>query len=239
MLSFKMDVVAGGGNILGGDKRQPEQVIRKARAHPATRRRIPPVEHIARFELVPRRFQNLRARNVRAGVQQRHHILKLVAEAKRPARLIQRGASPQTASQRLIHQPAVEHYIHAWVGRFNGDDVQDLIPLSVGRIARPLQPPPVTESVRSALRLSSRFFPSPIKKKTSSDAPGARSTCSWMTAHGSSPALTALSNPMRPRAAGARILPMRPKNSVRSVVMLCGYLLAARNATRPPNSLLK
>ena len=44
--------VTRGGDIGGGDIGQPGQVIANARAHPTTRGRMPPVQHIAGFKLV-------------------------------------------------------------------------------------------------------------------------------------------------------------------------------------------
>jgi hypothetical protein len=87
------------------------------------------MQHIARFKLMPRRFQDLRACNIRASLQKRHCILKLVAETERPTRLIQRGASPHAASERLIQHPTIEHQIHAGIRSFNRDGIEDLIPL--------------------------------------------------------------------------------------------------------------
>ena len=66
------------------------------------------MQHVACFKLIVGAAYNMGARQIRAGVDQRHHILQLVAEAIGPARLIERRTTPGTASQRLIEQPAVE-----------------------------------------------------------------------------------------------------------------------------------
>ena len=67
------------------------------------------MEHIPGFELVPGRIQYPGAGQVRAGMQQRQDILELVAEPKGSAGLIQPGAAPQAAGQRLVEKPAVKH----------------------------------------------------------------------------------------------------------------------------------
>ena len=48
-------VVAGCGHVVRRDKGQPQQVIGATGAHPAPRRRVPPVQHVPRFKLVARR----------------------------------------------------------------------------------------------------------------------------------------------------------------------------------------
>ena len=64
------------------------------------------------FKLMRRRVQNLLPRQLRPGMQQRKHILQLVAEAEGAARLIPRRASPDAATERLIGLPAIEKEIH-------------------------------------------------------------------------------------------------------------------------------
>src|SRR5690349_20813997 len=46
-------------HIMGGDERQPEQVVRTACADAAPPGRMPPVEHVALFELMGRRLQDV------------------------------------------------------------------------------------------------------------------------------------------------------------------------------------
>ena len=49
---------------------------------------MPPVLHVALDELPRRRAQQVRATQVRPRVQQRQHVLQLIAEAKGAARLV-------------------------------------------------------------------------------------------------------------------------------------------------------
>ena len=55
--------------------------------------------------------ENVRARQFRRRIEKRHRILQLIAEAERAARLIERGAPPEAAAQRLVQQPAIEQQI--------------------------------------------------------------------------------------------------------------------------------
>src|SRR2546426_4773 len=92
--------------------RQPEEIIRKARAHPAAGGLVPPVQHVTLWELSRGGTQNLRARYLRLRVNQRHHVLQLIAKTKRAARLIESRSSADAARQRLIEQPTIDQSIH-------------------------------------------------------------------------------------------------------------------------------
>ena len=54
---------------------------------------MPPMLHVAFAELMRRGAQKMLAGEGRLGMHQRHHILQLVAEAKRSAGLIKPGAA--------------------------------------------------------------------------------------------------------------------------------------------------
>ena len=75
--------VAGRREVLGDDERQPVAVVGDVRAHASARERLPPVQHVALGELVPRCLDDLLAHEVRARDQQREAVLQLVAEAER------------------------------------------------------------------------------------------------------------------------------------------------------------
>ncbi len=64
--------------------------------------------NVAFFELVRGVKQNLLAGDVRFGVNERHHILQLIAETERAARLIKRRTRPHAADERLIQKPAID-----------------------------------------------------------------------------------------------------------------------------------
>ena len=63
---------------------------------------MPPMLHIAFAELVGSGAQEMLAHEGGFGMHQGHHVLQLVAETKRAARLIEPGASPHTAAQGLV-----------------------------------------------------------------------------------------------------------------------------------------
>jgi len=100
--------IARGGGVLVGDKRQPQVVVGESGPNAAAGWRVPPVLDVALDELTRRRAQDLRARDLGRGVDERHHVLQLVAEAVGAAGLIEGRACPDAAGQRLIQQPAVQ-----------------------------------------------------------------------------------------------------------------------------------
>ena len=89
-LFFKNGHVPRRFNIVRSHIGQPQQIVRTARAHAAAGRWMPPVQHIPRLKLPPRRLQNLAAHQLRPRVHHRHHVLKLVAKTIRAAGLINR-----------------------------------------------------------------------------------------------------------------------------------------------------
>ena len=101
--------VAGGFDEVDDGVGQPEQIVGDARAHAAPRRRMPPVLHVAFDELARGGAQQVLARDAGVATLKRHHILELVAETIGAAQLIERGARPDAARERLIEQPAIQH----------------------------------------------------------------------------------------------------------------------------------
>ena len=109
-------------DIVADDERQPEIVVGEARADAAAGRRMPPMLHVAFLELLRGRCRmHMLARTCGMAVHQRHHILQLVAESERSARLIERRASPDAATERLVQQPVVDERIERAVGRVDFD----------------------------------------------------------------------------------------------------------------------
>src|SRR5664280_2957161 len=60
----------------------------------------------------------------------RHAVLQLVPEAIGATGLVETGSRPDTAGERLVDEPAVEHDVHRPVRRFDLDCADDLIPKS-------------------------------------------------------------------------------------------------------------
>jgi hypothetical protein len=81
--------IACGSAILVGDERQPQVVVGELRANAATAWRVPPVLHVALNELARCRAQDVLTGDRGRGVNERHDILQLVAEAIGPARLVE------------------------------------------------------------------------------------------------------------------------------------------------------
>ena len=70
-------------------------------------------------KLARRAAQQVLAQQTRLGVDQRHRVLQLIAEAERAARLVEAAARPQAAGQRLVEQPAVGQHVERRVGRLD------------------------------------------------------------------------------------------------------------------------
>ena len=85
--------------------------------------------HVAFFELMRGGAEYLCARQFRFGIDQRHHVLQLVAEAVSPARLIERRTRPDTADQRLIQQPTIQHQVHCRIRRADFEPGQGFVPV--------------------------------------------------------------------------------------------------------------
>ena len=107
----------GRGHVLQGRVDEPEPVVRELRADALAARLVPPVLDVAFDELARRGMEDVVARQMRRRHHQRQHVLQLIAEAERAARLIEGGASPDAAGQRLVEQPAVEHQVHRSIRR--------------------------------------------------------------------------------------------------------------------------
>ena len=71
--------------------------------------------HVAFDELPRGGAQQMCARQIGPRYAKRHHILQLVAETIGAARLVEAGARPDAAGQRLIGQPAVQENVQRTV----------------------------------------------------------------------------------------------------------------------------
>ena len=120
--------VAGRRDVVVDDQRQEEQVIGNASADASPAGRVPPVLNVPLLELPGRRAEDLRPGFRRGAVDEGHHVLELVAEAVRPAGLVERRPGPDPARQDLIRQPAVDHQVDGGVRRVNLDGAENAVP---------------------------------------------------------------------------------------------------------------
>ena len=58
--------------------------------------------HIAFQELAGREQQQVLAHQVRPGVDERHHVLQLIAETEGAPRLVEAAAGPKAAPESLV-----------------------------------------------------------------------------------------------------------------------------------------
>ena len=124
--------VAGGVDVEGGEEGQPEEIVREARARAASRRRVPPVQHVAFDELMRGVAQELCPRDGGTQVDQRRRVLELVAEAVRAARLVERAPPPHAARQRLVAEPAVHQHVELGQGRLHLHGAEEVRPEHAG-----------------------------------------------------------------------------------------------------------
>ena len=167
------------------------------------------------------------------GVQQRRDVLQLVAEAEGAARLVEAGAAPDAAAERLVEQPAVQHQVERRVGRAHLARAEHALPVRPHGVPRGARRRRRRGSAAPARSASLAIAPWPSRKCTGvrlarradRRAPAARRTDRargaprWRGRCASS-------------AAGRARSPWRPRNSVRSAVKPCSVWLAATKATR-------
>ena len=121
--------IAGERDVVRGDERQPHAIVGDVRAHALAVVRQPPVLHVAFGELARGGAQDLLAQQRGPREAQRHRILQLVAETVGAARLVEAGARPGAAGQRLIQQPAIHHDVERAVGRLDLHVAGELVPV--------------------------------------------------------------------------------------------------------------
>ena len=66
--------------------------------------------------------------SVGRGPGERHRVLQLVAKAVGAAGLVEAGARPEPAGDRLVQQPAVDERVEERVGRAHGGRAEQLVP---------------------------------------------------------------------------------------------------------------
>ena len=220
----------------GSHSRSSEQRVRVPR--PA--RRMPPVLDVAFDELPRRGQQQMRAAEIRPRVEQRQHVLQLIAEAERAARLVRAAPRPDAAAERLIQQPAIHDQVERVVRRAGPGSRRACRPRT--RAARratsstSLEPrrsaaarstacaavASLAQHERDASRLARRDLDGDLQRSARVEARRrfVRSGC-----RGTAP----------PGGAAVRL---RPMNSARSQVNDCAGSVARKNATRSANSVL-
>src|ERR1700693_967369 len=90
---------------------------------------MPPMLNVTLGELMSGAEQHLLAsdRSFRDG--KGHHVLQLIAETVSAAQLIESGSRPNAAGERLIEQPAIQNYVHAFVGSVYLHCAERVVPL--------------------------------------------------------------------------------------------------------------
>ena len=103
---------------------------------PASGVGVPPVLNVAFDELPAGGADQVAAIDVRSREAQGHHVLELVTESERAARLIVRGAGPEPARQRLVEQPPVHQDVERIVRRVDLDRAENVLPGTLDLLER-------------------------------------------------------------------------------------------------------
>src|SRR3970282_2013046 len=88
------------------------------------------------LELMRRAEEDMFAREDRVCVDERHHVLQLVAKTEGTPRLVGSAAGPKTAHYSLAHEPAIGQNIYRLVGCLHLHCAKRLIPVLPNRFNR-------------------------------------------------------------------------------------------------------
>ncbi len=120
--------IAGGGDIGRGNVGEPGGIVRDMSSYSLARRRQPPVLDVALLELARCRLEDVLPGHGRTRQEQGERILELVAEAVGATRLVEAGAGPDAAGDRLVKEPAVEHEVECRIGRLDLHGAEQRLP---------------------------------------------------------------------------------------------------------------
>jgi hypothetical protein len=98
---------------------------------------MPPVLHIALDELPRGGALLVGAGQLRLRGGERQHVLQLIAKAEGAARLVEAGAGPDAARQRLIEQPAIDQQVEGRIRRRDLDRAEQRVPVTPTSRSRP------------------------------------------------------------------------------------------------------
>jgi hypothetical protein len=177
------------------------------------------------------------AHEVRPGVDERHHVLQLIAETEGPTRLVGSAARPKTARQSLVQEPSVDQHIERRIRCFHLNGAECVIPVLPHRLREPARSgrsPEAIRQVAGVIGVTSyaereddlTLFPVRYLE-------GHMDRCAGIQ---SGPHLAR--NRDRVMAAGLRSVPLRPMNSVRSPLTVRAASSTSKKATRSANSVL-
>src|SRR5208282_4967037 len=115
---------------------QPEVIIRTVGAYASARWGMPPMLDIALAKLTGRAEEQVLTKQVRLGMDKRHHVLQLVAETEGTPRLVECAPPPNTAGESLVDEPAVSQDVEGLVGCFYLHRAQRVLPVLPYRFER-------------------------------------------------------------------------------------------------------
>src|SRR6185436_6263810 len=90
---------------------------------------MPPVLDVPFEKLTGSRVEEMAANKARRRQQQRQRILQLIAKAEGAARLVKGRTPPDSAGQRLVEEPPVQHHVHRPVRGADRDHAKEIGPV--------------------------------------------------------------------------------------------------------------
>ena len=91
---------------------------------------MPPVLHVAFWELLSGTPEQMLSHDLRLCMHQRHGVLQLIAESECAAGLVIAAARPKAAGQCLIEQPAIRKHVQRRVRCFDLHGAQRVLPVA-------------------------------------------------------------------------------------------------------------
>ena len=147
--------VPGPSDRSGQDPREPEEVVRAARAYASHRSRVPPVEDVSLPKLATCSLFQLF--DCERGIEREEGVgvLELVAEPEGAARLVEAGSAPEPRGDRLVGEPPVHQGVEGGVRGLDPDAAQVLAPPPMLRLRRARGPGPGAELSEQGVELAS------------------------------------------------------------------------------------
>src|SRR5512142_807642 len=90
---------------------------------------MPPMLNVPLLEVAGRTSEEVPANEARFRVNERHHVLQLIAETEGAARLVVSAPCPKTARECLVEEPAIGQDVNGPVGCFDIHCAEGMAPV--------------------------------------------------------------------------------------------------------------
>ena len=197
---------------------------------------MPPVLHVALDELAAGSAEDVRARDVRLGVDERHRHPGADRGSRRRRCSGTAPSGPTSGRRAPGRAPAVEHGVEGGLRRAHADDREPLAPSRRPCGRSPRWRAPDRRSPSTPRAPVSAVGAAPEENHDLARLAGRRARArTGARRTDRAPRRCGRSSVARCRARSARRVPFRPRNSRRSAGVACTGSLSAQNATQPAN----